>query len=49
MPHVPVGAQEPSKSSDAQPTRAADDMKEIKRRMDEIRREEDAWAKKPAE
>ncbi len=48
-PHVPVCQQEPAIASDEQPVMAADDVKEIKRRMDEIRREEDAWTKRMAD
>lgn len=46
--HVPVGAQAPARDSDAMPCMAADDVVAIKRRMDEIRAEEEAWLTKSA-
>ena len=46
---LPVGEQPPAKDTDTPTVAAADDFAIIKQRMDEIRKEEEAWLKRPAE
>jgi hypothetical protein len=49
MQRQPVGEQPPAKDRDGATVMVADDVAAIRRRMDEIRAEEEAWLKKVPE